>query len=87
MLKLGGTKYFYLILCPIFIMLINIKQRRGSRWYRILFNPDSHIKTKTKNKKKLKKILRKGAKLQISKLKRVKINTTWLDSGSKGHNI
>ena len=52
MLKLGGKKILYLILCPIFIMLINIKQRRGSCRYRILFSPNSHIKIKTKNPKK-----------------------------------
>ena len=75
MLKLGGKKILYLILCPIFIMLINIKQRRGSCRYRILFSPNSHIKIKTKNPKK-KIFLRKGANLQISKLKGVKINTT-----------
>ena len=70
MLKLGGTKYFYLILCPIFIMLINIKQRRGSCRYRILFSPNSHIKIKTKNPKK--KNFEKRCKLTNFKAKRGK---------------
>ena len=70
MLKLGGKKILYLILCPIFIMLINIKQRRGSCRYRILFSPNSHIKIKTKNPKK--KIFEKRCKLTNFKAKRGK---------------
>ena len=41
----------------------------------------------SKQMPKLKIKIKNCAKIQISKPKRVKINTTWLNSGSKGHNI
>ena len=50
------NKILYLILCLIFIVLINIKQRRNSYRYCILSGPDSHVKTKTKNKNKILKV-------------------------------
>ena len=60
-------------------------------WYCILFNPDSRIKKnkKIKKKPKIQFFFEEGAKLQTSKIKRIKKNNnkTWLDGGSKGHDI
>ena len=50
--RIGRDKILYPILCSIFIVPIDIRQRRGSCRYRILSDPNSCIKINAKIQEK-----------------------------------